>query len=85
MTTPTHRAAHMLGAPIHTNEPGYVIRSFGSQSNALVLDPNDYTRIAFFSTRKAARAYADEITPCQPSKYLPLRVQKVDARPECAS
>lgn len=45
-----------------------------SPSNALVLDPSDWTSIATFTTRKAARAYADSILPSMPSKDTPLRV-----------
>jgi hypothetical protein len=54
----------------------YVIQSAGSQGGARVVD--DRGAITTFPTRRAARAYADSITPDQPSKYLPLVVRKVE-------
>jgi len=56
----------------------FIIEARGTQGNgARVLNPNNWTDVATFRTRGAARAYADAITPEQPSKYLPLVVVKL--------
>ncbi len=56
----------------------FVIEARGTQSYGVrVLDSSDWAAVAVFSTRAAARKYADEITPAQPSKYLPLVVATI--------
>jgi hypothetical protein len=48
--------------------------AIASPEQAYVLDPSNWRDTATFTTRKAARAYADLIKPEMPSKDLPLRV-----------
>jgi len=60
------------------NQTYYVIRSCGTQGGALALNET-FTDVARFARQKDARAYADTLIDSMPSKYLPLRVERVMA------
>lgn len=54
----------------------YVLVSRGSQGDGARVIDTRTGAVKVFSSRAAARAYAREITPEMPSKYLPIVARK---------